>query len=373
MKKLWFAFILGLAAFAHAQDGLNGVPQPILNTLTTGVNITRWFCYTGNTTDAAHFQNYLAPDDFAALKRLNIQFVRLCLSPDVVYANGQPKADVLPFLDQAFDRFHNANITVIFDLHDNGQLKLDDPNKDNSGFITFWQGLARRYLAQHETSLIFELVNEPVFNKNPETWYALQEKTVQAIRAIDPARTLIVSGAGYSSINALAKMTPLPEKNLIYTFHCYDPFFFTHQGATWAGDAVKPLKDIPFPASPEAVDKMIQEIPAASQDAVRGYGLQHYNQVYLLGRIKAAVDWGRDHHVPVLLGEFGAYAKVSPPDSRARWFAAMRSTLAQLNVPNALWGYDDSFGLGRRREPDGSLWLDPVTLQYLYNAAPDKK
>ncbi|MGA2052422.1 MAG: cellulase family glycosylhydrolase [Opitutales bacterium] len=373
MKRLWLFLCLFLPAFAHAQNTTNGVPPSLLDHLTTGINLTRWFGYVDNPDDTSHFQNYLSVDDFANFQRLGIHFVRLCVTPKVIDNQGQPKAAALAWVDWALDWLQAADIAVIFDLHDNGELKLDTPGQDNTSFVSFWQAIAKHYQGRRENLLIFELVNEPVFRKNPETWYALQEKTVQAIRAIDPARTIMVSGTDYSSIDTLANMTPLPEKNLVYTFHCYDPFFFTHQGATWAGDSVKPLKDMPFPANPAAVDKMIAQIPAASQGAVRWYGRQPYDQTYLLNRLKKAVDWGKQNGVPVVLGEYGAYALVSPPDSRARWFAAMRSALTQLNLPNSLWGYDDSFGLGRRRESDGSLWLDPVTLQNLYNIPPAQK
>ena len=40
---------------------------------------------------------------------------------------------------------------------------------------------------------------------------------------------------------------------MIYTFHDYEPFPFTHQGATWTDPAVAPLRDVPYPSTPENV------------------------------------------------------------------------------------------------------------------------
>jgi len=345
---------------------LNGVPQELLNHLTRGVNVTRWFGYVNNPNDTNFYLNYFKTEDFANFQRLGVRFVRLSITPKVIYDNGQPKATALTYVDWALDWFKAADIAVIFDFHDGGELKLDAEGQDNSGFVTFWQAIAKHYQGQRENSLIFELMNEPVFRRNPEVWYALQEKTVQAIREIDPGRTLMVSGTGYSSADQLTKLRPLPEKNLIYTFHNYDPFLFTHQSATWASDNVKPLKHIPFPSSPEAVAKIIDELSVASQAEVRRYGESRYDADYLLKQLKKGADWGRQNHVPVLLGEFGSLPTVAPPDSRARWFAAMRAAIMELKLSNAIWAYDDAMGLGRKRQPDGTVWLDPVTLKNFY-------
>ena len=234
---------------------------------------------------------------------------------------------------------------VIWDLHDNGQLGLDKPNQDNSGLVAFWSAVAAHYRGRQDANLIFEIVNEPVFTQKPDDWYTLQAKAVQAIRVQDPDRTILVSPTSWSSIDTLQKMPVLPDKNLIYTFHCYDPFFFTHQGAEWVGDAPKNFKSVPFPSSPAAVEAILPKNDAKYADALRDYGKQPYDAAYLLSRLKMASDWGVSHHVPVLLGEFGAYPKVSPPDSRGRWFdgCAPRSRVSNYQTRSGAttmaWGW----------------------------------
>ena len=366
--RLWVALLLTVsAAAAHAQDETNGVPAGLLNHLKTGVNITRWFCYHENPNDTDHFTHYLKPEDFRTFTRLKLGFVRLCISPEIGFdASTGQRAKSQPMIDSGVRRLTGANLVVLYDLHDNGQLKLDQAGGDKRAFVNFWEVTARHYKGQNEGLLVFELLNEPQFLKNPADWYTLQEQTVQAIRAIDPSRTIVVTGTGWGGIDTLAKMTPLPQMNLVYSYHCYDPFFFTHQGATWAGEQVKHFKSMPFPSSPEAVTAMLDKIEPAYQGDVKWYGEQRYDEAYLKGRLNVAEAWGHANRVPVVLGEFGAYPPVSPPDSRARWFKAMRNIQEEMHVRSCLWGYDDGFGLGRTVGADGTIQLDQLVMKEFF-------
>ena len=38
---------------------------------------------------------------------------------------------------------------------------------------------------------------------------------------------------GWGSIGELKNLVLPPDDNIIVSVHCYDPFYFTHQGATW--------------------------------------------------------------------------------------------------------------------------------------------
>lgn len=354
-----------LAASQGAAQAPNGVPAALLKSLTRGVNVTRWFGYVGPN-DTATMTGYLVDQDFRNFKDMGVKFIRLCISPAVIYRDGAPDAANLRLVDAGIEKLQKAGMAVLWDLHDNGELKLDVAGKDNSNFVRFWQAMAEHYKGRSETSLVFELLNEPIFMQNGDVWYKLQEQTVAAIRAIDPKRTILVASNYWDGIDSMATMKALDEKNLIYSFHCYDPFLFTHQGATWTGEQQKAMKAIPFPSSPEAVDAMISQIPDQYKAAVRGYGDQRLGAEYLYDRLAKATRWGQENRVPVLLGEFGAFPPVSPPDSRARWFDAMRDAIQKLNLPSCLWGYDDGFGFGREKDAGGSVRIDQLTFKHLY-------
>ena len=121
-----FAPLAALMALipVHANDASNGVPSALLSHLTTGVNITRWFCYLPPGDQSAHFDDYIGNSDYTTFKKLGVQFVRLCISPDLIYAGGKP-TDKLASIDRAIAQLTSHHIAVIWDLHDNGQLGLD--------------------------------------------------------------------------------------------------------------------------------------------------------------------------------------------------------------------------------------------------------
>ncbi|MER3496068.1 MAG: hypothetical protein C4320_04245, partial [Armatimonadota bacterium] len=214
--------ILAALPLVSASVPNGGVPAALLAKMGTGANITRWFCYQGNYNDVKHLTSYLGEADAAAFRRMKITWVRLCIAPEAAYTsvpdrNGTPNAKVMPYVDRAIQWFNRRGMAVLLDLHDNGQLKLDEAGRDPKEFLLFWRETARRYQGKGYDNLAFELVNEPIFEKNPKDWDLMQRKALAAIRLVDPKRTVMVSGTGYSSRDSLLKMGPLPQKNLLYT------------------------------------------------------------------------------------------------------------------------------------------------------------
>ena len=73
----------------------------------------------------------------------------------------------------------------------------------------------------------------------------LAQRAVQRIRAVDPQRWIMIGGNHYNSASALKDIQRIDDPHIVYTFHFYEPFPFTHQRAAWvefltALDAVTP-------------------------------------------------------------------------------------------------------------------------------------
>jgi len=48
-----------------------------------------------------------------------------------------------------------------------------------------------------------------------------------------PDKKIIVGGVFWNSVHTLSQLDIPLDANIVYNFHFYEPFLFTHQGAYW--------------------------------------------------------------------------------------------------------------------------------------------
>lgn len=338
------------------------VPKSRLDRLSRGANVTRWFQTWASTPDS-HYRSYMSDDEIAMIQRLGLRHVRLCFSPQYLYDPSQPDTpipDHLAMLEEAIGRFNAHDLAVVLDPHNTDQKRIQDDAQWAGGFPVFWGALAAKLQHISPEMLYFEVVNEPVFDRREAEWFTLQEKIVAAIRKSAPRHTIIATGPNWGGIGGLLKLKPFADSDIVYSFHFYDPFTFTHQGATWSGRVPPLLKGIPYPSSPEAVAEPLARMPdPEARNWVVDYGKQHWDRARLKQRLAEALAWGSEHNVPLYCGEFGVYPLNAPPESRRNWFRDFASVLKESRVGYAVWGWDDGFGFGRKIV-DGKVVIDTV-------------
>ena len=163
--------------------------------------------------------------------------------------------------------------------------------------------------------------------------------SLKPIRRIAPQHTILASGAHYDSVPDLIETQPLPDANVIYTFHFYEPYQFTHQGAPWGSVEWNYYKNIPYPATPEQIATLEGSIPGDSaRYQLYLYGQSGWNAKGISERLAFAAFWGREHGVPVICNEFGAFRDTAPPDSRTRYIHDVRTGMEQQGIGWAMAG-----------------------------------
>jgi hypothetical protein len=212
--------------------------------------------------------------------------------------------------------------------------------------LGFWRDLAPA-LARFSPEMVFpEVVNEPVY-QNPAAWDSFQAELLQTIRAALPRHSVVLTGTNWSSIDGLLQVRPVADRNVVYSFHSYEPQLLTLLASWEAGVDAAALSRIPFPITGRAAcERAIAGIAHERTAAIAHYwcSLQE-NAATVKANLKRAADWGRSHQVPVVLTEFGASPQLNKP-SRLAYLEAMRRGAEELGLGWALWGLDDNLGFG---------------------------
>lgn len=252
-------------------------------------------------------------------------------------------------IDAVIDAAQGQDLNVVINMHHYDEI-FEDPQAHAGRFVAMWVQIARRY-ASRSATVYFELLNEPHGELDATAWNDLLARTVEAVREIDGYHTLVVGGAEWNSISGLTYLVlPEGEENVIATFHYYEPFLFTHQGAEWGGQEVGTL-GLTWPGPPAMP---VTPVPAARDVEWVRLWFMRYNQnrgndnPASVAQIDRAFDqaaaWREKTGVPLWLGEFGAYS-TADMDSRVRWTQAIRAAAEERGFGWAYWEFGAGFGV----------------------------
>jgi endoglucanase len=252
-------------------------------------------------------------------------------------------AKLEPVLRRALDR----KLHVILNWH-----HFDDftaaPAANLERFTGGWQAISSHFKSW-PSGLFLELLNEPNGALTTESANPIYQKTIAAIRTIDPNRIIVVSPGNWGQVGELDKLRlPDADDRIIVTIHCYEPFHFTHQGANWV--EFQDLRGIRYPGPPEK--PFLIPASLAANPGIRSF-VEGYNTLQgeqnpsssrrVLETLDTARSWSLHFGRPVHLGEFGAH-NVGDLASRKRYLHDVRTIAESRKIPWTLWEWKASFG-----------------------------
>ena len=345
--------LLALALPAFAQDRAAELKTAFARAqhLRHGINASEWFAQKPGNYSAAQTGSYTDDADIALMAQLGFDNVRLSIDAVPLESGALGKdglsVDFTGRLDHAVDQMLAKGMAVQIDIHPESDYKkrVSTTGEGVDRFVMLWRKLAAHYADRNPDLVFFEVMNEPE-ERDPYRWAGVQARAAAAIREVAPKNTIIASGANWSGISDLLMLHPLPDGNVVYNFHDYEPMQFTHQGAGWAGTREMQTHDIPYPPSEESLRKSLAQVPDLLQRyELERYWLDHWDAHRIRMQIDAAAGWAKQINVPLICNEFGVYRRVSDPASRMNWIRDMRTALEADGIGWTMWDYRGGFGV----------------------------
>lgn len=216
-------------------------------------------------------------------------------------------------IDEVLQAALAADLNVVLNIHHFDAL-MEQPERHYATFIDLWEQLASHYQAL-PARVSFEVLNEPNGALKGDILRRAQADATGIIRRRHPTRTIILGGENWSGLDSLETNFRPGDPNIVYTFHYYQPFDFTHQNAPWTG-----------PTGPKGTKNWGS---AADQRAVR----QH------MARARRFADEVKGS---VFLGEFGAY-EAAPESARRAYLQTVRREAEAAGIGWCVWNFTATF------------------------------
>jgi len=203
-----------------------------------------------------------------------------------------------------------------------------------------WRSISKK-LKKYSKYVYYELVNEP--NLYPVQWDAMVHEVVSEIRKEDQDTKILIGATNYNSIYELSRKTPFPYKNIVYIFHFYEPFVFTHQGADWIGNQTKTV-DIPYPYDSISMPSMnLKAVGTSGEINYKDYK-DMASKTALGDKIDIVAKWAKDQQVELWCTEFGSINSIAP-EYRRQYFKDVIEVFKARNIKCYLWEYKGNFGV----------------------------
>ena len=314
-----------------------------------GVNLAHWLSQNFHTEPGVW--DYITRADIQYLAELGFDHVRLPIDEKNMWDEDGNR------IPETFEAMHNCiawcmehGMRVVVDLHiirshhfiaDDNPLWTDP--KEQEKFVALWLDLSSALHGYPLSIVAYELLNEPVAEDHHD-WNALVNTTISALRKLEPERTIVVGSNSWQKPETFPYLkVPEGDKNIILSFHLYDPFLLTHYKAHWTflRDYTGPVRYPGELINREEFNSLSQE----DQILVEQY-LKVYNKDSLDRLLQIPLQVSRETGLPLYCGEFGAIGLAPRPD-RLAWYRDVVSLFHQYGIAHANWSYKDKdfFGL----------------------------
>lgn len=308
-------FVLLLILF-----GFEATSQNIFDTnkkLGRGINLGNMF----EAPSEAAWGNPYREDYFARIAALGFQHVRIPITweTDNRVLMGPPYTVNATFLNRiksVVDQALQHDLMVIINMHHHNEL-FDKPRDGEARFLSQWNQIAT-FFKEYSENLLFEVLNEPHGNMTPAIWNTFFARALSEIRKTNPTRAVLMGVAEFGGLRGVPALEIPKDPNLILTIHYYEPFTFTHQGASWV----------------------------SGSNAWLGtkWANTDIEQETIQAQFTYAKSLSASTNIPIHIGEFGAFS-TADTESRIKWTSYLARWFEEQGFSWAYWEWSAGFGI----------------------------
>lgn len=300
---------------------------------THGVDLGGWFSQCDYSDDT--FNNFITEKDIETIASWKLDHVRIPVDYNVLEnEDGTYSEKGFTLIGNAVNMCIKHGLNAVIDLHKTAGFSFDrdehetgffDNAKYQERFYKLWEEIAKRF-GKYAPKVAFELLNEVTDKDFMPAWNRISQECVRRIRKYAPDVVILIGGYWNNSVNAVKDIAPPADDKIVFNFHCYDPLYFTHQGATWIyNDDFDVNKRMSFEESDAAQPGYFEE---------------------LFGE---AVEYAKKHNTVLYCGEYGIIDRVGAEDT-IKWYKAINSVFEKYNIGRAAWNYKKmDFGISDGR------------------------
>ena len=183
-----------------------------------------------------------------------------------------------------------------------------------------------------------------------EQWNKLVAKVHKALREREPKRTLVIGSNMWQSYETIQYLkVPEGDKNIVLSFHYYNPMVLTHYGAWWT-PVGKYTGKVNYPGV--LISKEDYEAaPDSLKPELEPYLTQEWNIDKIRQDFKDAIEVAKKYNLQLFCGEWGVYEPVDR-ELAYKWYKDMLTVFDEFDIAWTTWCYDADFGFWDQQKND---------------------
>lgn len=329
-----------------------------------GVNLGGWLSQCGNNYTTEHYETFIVEKDIEKIASWGADHVRMPVDYNVIQnEDGSLKEEGFKYIDNCIEWVQKYKLNLVFDLHKAMGYVFDDKEYCNffyeeklqDHFVYLWTEIVKKY-GKYSDFITFELLNEVTMPEVATKWNEIAARTISEIRKINKDVRIMIGGIFNSSIYGMTLLDPPADENIVFTFHCYSPLIFTHQGASWVENMPleKEKYEMHYPDTVAEYSKRSKEVFGDDyEDEFEGLTCEKMSPEYFERLMSRAIETGKKYNVPLYCGEYGVI-ELAEVEDQMKWYQDMHAALEKYDIARAAWSYKQmDFGLSDKR-------LEPV-------------